>query len=220
MAAALMAATGGGAASAATQFDDATPTSWLSPQRLYLHVGPGALIMDESAKLYEYGQRIPGANVTIAPQVTAIGEIGYMINRNIGVSFTGGYPPTATVVAAGTLKGYGEVGRSTYGPMAFTAHYHFKNMGPFQPYVGAGPVVMAVFANYDALLKNVDTHPSVGVAVQGGAEYRINRHWGAFFDVKKAWLSTTATGDLGPAPIRARIQMNPVVLNGGVAFHF
>jgi outer membrane protein len=209
----------GGAAAAQTQGDDAA-ASWLSPSRVYLHVGPGALVMNAGATIKIAGTAVPDADATIDPQVTAIAEVGYMVNRNIGVSFTGGYPPTASVVASGSLEGYGTLGKAQYGPMALTAHYHFDGLGPLRPYVGAGPVVMVVFNNHDALVTHLNTHASVGYTLQGGAEYRIDRHFGLFFDVKKAFLKTDATGQFGPAPVRASIRLDPVVLSGGLAYRF
>jgi outer membrane protein len=45
-------------------------------------------------------------------------------------------------------------------------------------------------------------------------------HWGVFFDVKKILLRTEATGFLGPAPIRADVKLDPLVLHTGVTFRF
>ncbi len=48
----------------------------------------------------------------------------------------------------------------------------------------------------------------------------INRHWGAFFDVKKAFLRTTATGDLGGVPVRAKVVLDPLVVHSGLTYRF
>jgi outer membrane protein len=60
----------------------------------------------------------------------------------------------------------------------------------------------------------------MGVAFQVGADYMITDNWGVFVDVKKAILRTEATGFLGPAPIRADVKLDPLVLHTGVTYRF
>jgi len=60
----------------------------------------------------------------------------------------------------------------------------------------------------------------VGGAVQLGAEYQLGRRWGLYFDVKKVFLETNATAVLDGAPLKADIQLNPIILSGGLSFHF
>ena len=186
--------------------------------RLYLHLGPGAVANAEGAEISAGGSVIPGADISIATNLTAIVEVGYFVNRNVAVSFTGGFPPLAKVVAAGSLKGAGTVGKTTYGPMALTAHYHFAPDAAFRPYVGAGPVFMYIFDEQDGLLTNLNVKHHFGFAVQAGAEMAISDRIGLFVDVKKALLRTNATANLGPAPVTAKIKMDPLVVHAGVAF--
>jgi outer membrane protein len=108
------------------------------PPSFYVHVGIAGVILDEGAKINVGGNRIVGGDVEIKPQVTPAVEIGYFFTPELAVSFTGGYPPRIKVEAAGTMDGMGLVGRSTYGPMTLTAHYHFQGFGRFQPYIGLG----------------------------------------------------------------------------------
>ena len=200
------------AASPAAARDLAAPAS-----RLYLHLGPAAVANAEGAEIKAGGAVIPGADISIETNVTPVVEIGYFLNRNVAVSFTGGYPPLAKVVAAGTLAGAGTVGKTTYGPMALTAHYHFRPEASFRPYVGAGPVFMYVFDEQDGLLTNLNVKHSFGFAVQAGAEMAINDRLALFVDVKKARLRTTATANLGPAPVTSKIKMDPLVVHAGLA---
>ena len=110
----------------------------------YVHVGPGALIFDANAQVRSGGALLPGATVSIDPNVTVITEFGYRW-RHIGVSLTGGIPPLATVNGAGTLAPLGSLGRIRYGPTVLTVHYHFTGLGRLQPYVGGGAVLAAHF---------------------------------------------------------------------------
>ena len=185
--------------------------------RLYLHVGPAAVALDEGAEIRAGGAVIPGGTIYIKTNVTPVLELGYFLSRNVAISFTGGWPPLAKVEGAGTLEGAGTIGKSTYGPMALTAHYHFNPEGTFRPYVGAGPVFMYVFSEQDGLVRNLNVKHNFGFAVQAGAEVSMTERLGLFLDVKKARLRTTATGSLGPAPMTSKIKMDPLVIHAGVA---
>ncbi len=168
------------------------------------------------------GAPVPGGDIAIRPKPhpTFAVEIGYFITPNIAVSFTGGLPPKVNIEAAGTLAGLGRLGSTTYGPMTLTVHYHFTGFGRFQPYVGFGPTFMYVFRASDGLLTDLKINHAVGFAVQAGVDVMITQNWGAFVDVKKAYLRTRATGDLGGAPIRAKVKLDPLVLHAGVTYRF
>jgi outer membrane protein len=205
-------------------FAAASTAAAAEPGRIFLHAGPGAVILSESAQMKAGGQPLEGATVYIRSQVTAIVEAGVYLTPNVALSYTGGIPPLAKVEGAGTLRGVGTVGKALYGPMAVTATYHFglpmRMPMDVRPYVGAGPVYMHVFRNEDALLTRLKVKDAFGVAVQAGAEAMLNDHVGAFVDVKKARLRTDATGMLGPAPVASRVKLDPLVLSAGVAFRF
>lgn len=185
----------------------------------YAHVGPGALLFKASAVVREQGAVIPGGTIDIDPNVTLITEIGYRRER-IGVSLTGGYPPLATVDGAGLLTPLGALGRIRYGPTVLTVHYTFWELGRLQSYVGAGPVFLLVFKNQDGAIRHLDVHDSVGGALQLGAELGLTDRCSAFLDVKKAILRTAATAQLGGAPIKADIHLDPLVLTLGASFRF
>jgi outer membrane protein len=186
----------------------------------YVHVGPAAIVMSEGATLKVAGQPQAGATIAIKSQVTPSVELGYFVTPNVAVSFTGGIPPLAKIEGDGSMKGYPTIGKATYGPMTLTAHYHFMNLGPIQPYVGVGPAFMYVFDNNDGLLGELKVKNTVGIAFQAGADILVNRNWGLFVDVKKALLRTTATGVLGPYPAKADVTLDPLVVSGGLTYRF
>lgn len=185
----------------------------------FVHLGPGGLLFDAGAVVKAASVTVPRGSVSIDPNTTLIVEFGYR-RGNVGVSLTGGVPPRATVDGAGSLASYGALGRIRYGPIVLTAHYHFTQFGRFQPYIGAGPVFLLIFRAEDDAARQLAVKNSFGAAVQVGAEYRLRPHWSLFFDAKKAHLRTTATAELGGAPLAARIRLDPLVLAGGSSFHF
>ena len=48
----------------------------------------------------------------------------------------------------------------------------------------------------------------------------LSERAGLFFDVKKGWLRTNATGSEGPYPVVAHVVLDPVVLHAGLALRF
>jgi len=191
-----------------------------APKPFYIHIGPADVILDEGAKLSAGGQVIPGATISANDSVTAAVEVGYYITPNFAVSFTGGYPPTAKIQAAGTYQGLGQIGKAVYGPMALTVHYHFLGFGRFRPYVGGGGVFMHVFSTTDGLLTDLKVGDHFGYLGQVGADYLISDRWGAFLDFKKAHLRTTSSGYLGTTLVTGAVKLDPAVVMGGVSYRF
>lgn len=186
---------------------------------LYVHFGPGGLLFDAAAIVKAAGSKVPGGSVSIDPNTTLVVEFGYR-RAKFGVSLTAGVPPRATVAGAGSLAPYDSLGRIRYGPVVLTAHYHFSQLGRFQPYIGAGPVFLLIFRTEDGAARELQVKNSVGAAIQVGAEYRLAPRWAVFFDAKKAHLRTSATAELGGAPIAARIRLDPLVLSSGLSYRF
>lgn len=198
----------------AARAQDADASRW------FVHVGPADVILQPKVSLTAGGQAVPGAAVTIPSQWTVEGEIGYFLTKDIAVAFAGGYPPTLTFNGSGSLAALGKAGQAVAGPAAVNLSYHFNRGGTIQPYVGAGMAFMIVWSTKDAALTNVKVDDAVGPEVQAGADLMIDKHWGAFVDYKRAWLQTTATGMLGPAPVSSKIDLNPTVVNAGVTYRF
>lgn len=186
----------------------------------YLHVGPGQLAPDEDAAIEAGGAPFPGANVSIDSSITAAVEIGRFVTPDIAISFTGGLPPKEDVNGAGSLEFAGKLGELQYGPAALTAHYHFNRGGRFEPYIGAGYAFMVVFKDDDAAATNLEVENAAGPAVQVGADFMFNDRFGVFLDYKKAFFDTEASGNLGPAPFTADIQVDPAFLHTGLTVRF
>ncbi|WP_395672423.1 OmpW family protein [Phenylobacterium sp.] len=198
----------------------AGPAAAQDAGRWFVHAGPAVVQPDESAKMTAGGSPLAGAGVAIGSKWTAEAEVGYFVTPNIALAAAAGYPPTFTVNAAGSIAGVGKIGEMTGGPAGLLVQYHFNREGALQPYVGAGASFLVVFDTKDAALSNLKAKSAVGTALQVGANYWFSERMGAFVDVKKAYVETTATGSLGGAPVRAKVKVDPLVTNFGVAWRF
>lgn len=188
--------------------------------RWFAHVGPAEMMLAPKATVTAGGQAVPGAAVSVPNAWTVEGEIGYFITPNIAAAFAGGYPPVVTINGAGSLAAVGKAGQMQAGPSALNMSYHFNRGGVVQPYVGAGLAFMIVWNTKDAALTNLKVDDAVGPEVQVGSDFMLSKHWGAFVDYKRTWLDTTAKANLGPAPVVAKVQLNPTVVNAGVVYRF
>lgn len=186
----------------------------------FIRTGPAGLFLSESAKIKAGGATVPGANISIGSHYTGTLELGYSFTPNWAVGFTGGYPPTIDIQGAGTLAGLGKLGSITYGPTALTLQYTFNELGRIKPYVGAGPMFMFVLNNKDAALKDLKVKSAVGAVLQAGIDFDVADNWGVYVDVKKGYLRTKSTGNLGGAPISADVKLDPLVVGAGVKFRF
>ena len=198
----------------------ATAANAEDASRWFLHVGPAEMMLAPKATVTAGGQPVPGAAVSVPNAWTVEGEIGYFITPHIAAAFAGGYPPVVTINGAGSLAAIGKAGQMQAGPSALNLSYHFNRGGAVQPYVGAGTAFMIVWNTKDGSLTNLKVDNTIGPEVQVGSDFMINQHWGAFVDYKRAWLDTTAKANLGPAPVVAKVQLNPTVINAGVVYRF
>jgi len=201
-----------GAATASAHAEDAG--------RWFVHLGPAYVDPAETASITMGGQPVAGGDVAIDGRWSVEGEVGYFVTRNIAVTLAGGYPPTFKIDAAGTLAGLGTTGKLVGGPAAITVQYRLNRGGRIQPYVSTGAAFLIVFDTKDGLMSELKAKSDVGPMVGGGFDVMVNDRWGLFFDAKKAWVGTVATGFLGPNPVRAEVTVNPFVYNAGLSYHF
>lgn len=186
----------------------------------YLHVGPMGVLFNSSAKLKLNGVPQAGVGAKANDNFTGGIELGYLFTPNLGASLTVGVPPVAKLNGTGGLAG-NRIGSATYGPAVLTAHYHFTNFGPlFRPYVGAGVNYTIILGQRDGLVQNLKVKSGVGAVLQVGFESYFTKNWGVFVDVKKIFLSTDATGTVGPFAAKARVRLDPTIIQTGVTYRF
>jgi outer membrane protein len=186
----------------------------------FLRVGAAGVMFDSGASLTLGGVGVPGASAKASNNVTAMFELGYFINDNISVQFTGGYPPTSTLTGTGTIASLGTLGKATYGPAVASMNYHLTNFGAFQPYVGLGIAYAIIFASHDGAVHNLSVQGEGGWALQGGADYYLNRNWSLFVDAKYIFLHVSATGNALGLPVTAQVRLDPTIVSGGVSYHW
>lgn len=115
--------------------------------------------------------------------------------------------------------GGSDLGTTWILPPTLTLQYHFTPDKTFSPYIGAG-LNYSIFYAEDAAVGFTDlkVDNGVGYALQAGADYWLNDHWGLNFDVKKIFLNMDAS--LSNGAVQADIDLDPWLIGAGVSYRF
>ncbi len=173
-----------------------------------------------------------GVGATIGNVATVGFEAGYFVTRNISIDISAGIP----FYAKDKTKGFNPANPglpngtvlSTILPavVPITAVYHLSQFGPLQPYAGVGFAPGFSFDNKNAFLTGVKVGGSVGLALQAGADYMFDKHWGLSFDVKKifSYAEAHAAGLSAlpgfPVVTTQHVNFQPWLISGGLVYRF
>lgn len=110
-----------------------------------------------------------------------------------------------------------DIGSFKHLPPTLTLQYHFTPDSQFSPYLGAG-VNYTRITSVDLLNGNAKLESSsVGLALQAGIDYKLDKNWSLNFDVKKIQIDSdvrTAAGKI------SNVQIDPWLIGVGVGYRF
>jgi outer membrane protein len=241
-------------AARATDITNAPPASANDPPNplagWYVKAGAMGVLDRGSSNLYQQsisGMIVPGIGtvpVGVGPQLQVPG-VGASYSNFAGVAIQGGYsftPNWSVEVASGfpmwatvTVNGSSPTGfpsgtilsKLLPASVPITGVYHFTQFGRFQPYLGAGIAPTFALAVRDGFSTGSTYQPALGVVVQGGFDYMLNKHWGVFVDAKQGFVGATGTStgintapSLGPIAGTIKTSARPVAFSTGLTYHF
>ena len=155
-----------------------------------------------------------GANDRLSVSDKTIPEldISYFFTPNIALELVLTYPQKHTVRLDGT-----DIGSFKHIPPTLLVQYHFLPAAQFDPYLGVG----INYTNISSvnLLGGAGglEHSSVGLALQAGVDYRIDKNWSVNFDVKKVQIGS----DVFIAGARASaVKVDPLMIGVGLGYRF
>lgn len=143
-------------------------------------------------------------------------DVSYFFTKNIAAELVLTWPQQVNINMGGA-----NAGKISALPPSLLMQYHFTDLGPLKPYVGAG-VNYTIFGNrqnFPALgnAYQVD-QSSVGFVGQVGADYMFDKNWGLNVDLKYATMSTNVSA-VGGASI-GKLTLNPWMPAVGVTYKF
>ena len=192
----------------------------------FFEFGGASITFDEHATISAAGTEIPGAGASLTDDVSVALGLGYFLTPSISLEAIIGAPPTTTITGTGPLDGL-KVGDVTYGPAMLVANYTFRQLGRFQPLLGAGVSYTRIFDADGDAIDNLKVDDAMGGLVRIGFNYMVNDHEGLFMTVQKLFVDTSISGTvdpaipgLGGAPASADIDLDPVIIFAGYTYRF
>ena len=150
--------------------------------------------------------------ITVSDKTIPEFDVSYFFTANLAAELVLTYPQRHNVYLDGT-----NIGTFKHLPPSLLLQYHFTPDAPLKPYLGAG-------VNYTTLSKvrllNGQAsleHDSVGLVVQAGVDYAIDKQWSLNFDVKKAQIRSDVM--IGGAKA-SRVKVDPLMIGVGVGYRF
>jgi outer membrane protein len=155
------------------------------------------------------------AGSSIAPEV----DFSYFLTDHIALELIAA-TTRHTVKVKGSVLGDVSVGSVWVLPPALTLQYHFMPREAFSPYVGAGLNYTVFYSAKPAggAVTKLSFDNNVGGVLQAGFDYNISGHTFLNVDVKQFFLSTTAKVNDGA--IKAKTDLNPLVVGVGIGYRF
>lgn len=165
---------------------------------------------------------LAGARIGVTDSIIPELDITYYFTKNIAAELILAVT-RHTAYGAGTISGLGSLGRSWLLPPTLTLQYHFTDFGAFKPYIGGGINYTWFFNTNSNTLRNFSLRDNVSYVAQFGFDYALNDHWGWNVDVKRVFLLTTASGNLGATNgprVTAPLRIDPWLIGTGLTYRF
>ena len=198
------------------------PALSLAPEAgtFQFHLGAAGVFFHPESDFTLLGFPLPGADTDLSSNLTGSLEIEYFLSPNFSLAATVGIPPETDADGTGLLAPAGRLGKIHYGLGAAMAKYRFNGLGAFQPFVGGGLAYFHVFDTTDGMVANLDVDSAFGPVVQIGADYMFTPNIGVFASVSQAFMDTKGTGTFLLAPVVAKIDFDPTVVQAGLTVRF
>lgn len=139
-------------------------------------------------------------------------DISYFFTPNWATELVLTYPQKQKVFLDGT-----EIGSFKHLPPTLTLQYHFTPQKTISPYVGAG-INYTRISSVKLLNGAADLESSsVGLALQAGVDFKLDKNWSLNLDVKKVQIRSdvnTAAGQL------SAVKIDPWLIGVGVGYRF
>jgi outer membrane protein len=177
-------------------------------------------------------QNLDGFNVTVAGQAvpdttlhynhiySVLLEAGYNITPEISGVLSVGWPPAISIAGGGSIAPYGKLESTTFGPSALTVQYQPFHDGMIRPYVGAGAAYMIIFSTHGAAVQDPKLSNDLSPEFEVGSDLMFQENLGLFVEMKKAFLTSHATGTIGGYPLDGKANLSPWVYATGLTLHF
>jgi outer membrane protein len=139
-------------------------------------------------------------------------DISYFFTPNIAAELVLTVPQKHKIYLDGT-----SIGTFKHLPPTLTLQYHFTPGATFSPYVGAG--VNYTLISSEKLLGGAGTleSDSVGLALQAGVDFKLDKNWSLNFDIKKVQIRSDVYLDGDKI---SKVKIDPYLIGVGIGYRF
>lgn len=139
-------------------------------------------------------------------------DISYFFSPNIAAELVLTYPQKHEVYLDGAA-----IGSFKHLPPTLLAQYHFTPGSQFSPYVGAG-VNVTRLSSVKLLGGAGDLESnSVGLALQAGMDFKIDKHWSVNVDVKRVNIRSDV---MASGATISSVKVDPILASVGIGYRF
>ncbi|SFV13591.1 OmpW/AlkL family protein [Pseudoduganella namucuonensis] len=171
-----------------------------------------AVHIDPADKSDPVGGAGAADRIAVSDKVIPEVDVSYFLTPSLAAELVLTYPQRHTVYLDGK-----SIGTFRHLPPTLLAQYHFAPGAAFSPYLGAG-VNWTTFSSNRLLNGGASLeHDSLGLALQAGADYKLDGNWSLNFDVKKLRLRSDVL--IGGAKA-SRARVDPVLIALGAGYRF
>ncbi|MDQ1812664.1 OmpW family outer membrane protein [Massilia sp. CCM 9210] len=139
-------------------------------------------------------------------------DVSYFFTPNFAAELVLTYPQKHDVMLDGA-----KIGTFKHLPPSLLGQYHFNPIAQFKPYLGAGinytRISKVRLLNGAGDLEN----DSVGLALQAGVDYRIDKNWSLNLDIKR--LNIRSDVMISGARV-STVKVDPVLIAVGAGYRF
>lgn len=206
-----------GTANAQSAFDlSAPPVGKAAGTLMFRFRAIGVIPEDNGSSVSAIGGQV-NVSATAAPEIDG----SYFFTDNIAAELIAA-STRHEVTATGTALGNVDVGSAWILPPTLTLQYHFMPQSQISPYVGAGLNVSWFYATQPAkpVVTKFTLNNTWGPAVQAGVDYNFAGHWFLNFDVKQIFMNTGAHVSTVLGGIKAKTNLDPLVVGAGIGYRF
>jgi outer membrane protein len=194
---------------------EAATETFAAPSPWQVRVRGLGVITNDSGSVNGVG----GSDLSYSDSVIPELDITYYLTDNFAAELILG-TTYSNIHAEGSLAAVGKVGKTWLLPPTLTLQYHFTDFGAFKPYVGAGVNYTMFYSQKGDAATALDVKNTFGTALQVGADYMINEHWGVNFDVKKLFLKADFDATIGGTNYSGKAKLDPWLIGAGITYRF
>ena len=186
----------------------------------YVRLGVARIKLADDGDIFVNDVQDPNADYRTPDNWVATADIGWFVLDKVAVQVSATSPATTANVPAGSLAGLPSLGDDTFSLFTLTGVFHPLRGRTVSPYVGAGVAWHHTWDTDDGFASNLSIGDDLGPVVQAGVEVAVTPVVGVYVEARHAWITVSASGDLGPARVTADAELNPFIVQAGVLLRF